>query len=134
MAPSDRPLMTCWRNSAMNAPAYTRAPRPVSIVAARAPRLRAQLRTRTIVKPRQSKHLECAGRAKRRQRFGLAIPYPKRRRAALAAAVHIAVHGACPELRPFSKSGSKVSTPSLAKENACFTLLAVMGLTSQKLL
>src|SRR6266542_4879823 len=101
MAPSDRPLMTCWRNSAMNAPAYTHAPRPVSIVAARAPRLRAQLRTRTIVKPRQSKHLECAGRAKRRQRFGLAIPYPKRRRAALAAAVHIAVHGACPELRPF---------------------------------
>lgn len=40
----------------------------------------------------------------------------------------------CKQRVRFSKSGSKVSTPPLAKENACFTLLAVMGLTSQKLL
>ena len=46
--------------------------------------------------------MECAGRAKRRQRFGWAIPNPKRRRAALAAAVHIAAHGACAELRPLA--------------------------------
>src|SRR5262245_3321363 len=72
--------------------------------------------------------MECAGRAKRRQRFGLAIPNPKRRRATLAAAFQSAWRGACAELRSFAgvhdrllhEYHATVSWVSLRRSDASF--------------